>query len=457
MKYFKIFIVFILLLTGCSPKNQYIGNLQVGYHLYDQDQKVDQKLFEFYYGYSVNEYINKVVSYFSSNDLEDVLPFDISKDINSLSDTMCTINTYKDITWEEYFSHQAMSHYAKIESLYEHALNNHFEIKDEYKETSNQLYQSLQEYCSTNKIKEEDYLHSMFGLNASSSFIKEQYLKIEIVNQYISYLQSKISEEDIKEYYQEHPEEINTLTIRYFAFEKSEEGKINALKMASSIKSQDDFKKQAVIYASEDYKAYYQTNDLTLRENLTKSSIPEYLHQALFKEMKINDVKMVEGEESYDVVMLIDQIKPDYHTVNLATIYLDARSSDSDDLTQEKLDVCYDFAKNLLKEMKSKGLSVDLFKSYNKTYADDKTNEGIYYQVNKQECSSSIASWAFDQKRKTGDSEILKSTYGYSIVYFIEKGSKEYLVSAEEKLREDIYQDIIDQYLDTHQLIIKKV
>ena len=58
-----------------------------------------------------------------------------------------------------------------------------------------------------------------------------------------------------------------------------------------------DFKQMAVDYSSDDKKIYYQNNDLSLRQDLRKSDLPEYLQSVLFDQaLPINSVKVVEGE-----------------------------------------------------------------------------------------------------------------------------------------------------------------
>ena len=48
----------------------------------------------------------------------------------------------------------------------------------------------------------------------------------------------------------------------------------------------------AVDYSSDDKKIYYQNNDLSLRQDLRKSDLPEYLQSVLFDQaLQLTSVK----------------------------------------------------------------------------------------------------------------------------------------------------------------------
>ena len=113
--------------------------------------------------------------------------------------------------------------------------------------------------------------------------------------------------------------------------------KQKADEFAQKIRSEADFKQMAVDYSSDDKKIYYQNNDLSLRQDLRKSDLPEYLQSVLFDQaLPINSVKVVEGDSSIDVVMLVAREQPVYRQASISTVYLDARETDTDNLNNRK-------------------------------------------------------------------------------------------------------------------------
>ena len=66
--------------------------------------------------------------------------------------------------------------------------------------------------------------------------------------------------------------------------------------------------------------------------------------------LPINSVKVVEGDSSIDVVMLVAREQPVYRQASISTVYLDARETDTDNLTTEKMNTCKEFADNLLQD-----------------------------------------------------------------------------------------------------------
>lgn len=178
-----------------------------------------------------------------------------------------------------------------------------------------------------------------------------------------------------------------------------------------------------------------------MRRNLVKEVLPEYLQKALYdQKFAPNSVKVVKGNNSYDVVMLVNRTKPEYRQANISTIYLDARESDSDTLTTDKMAVCKNFADNLLKDfVNNTDKSIKKFHEYNSKYADDKNNQGDYDNVSKEDSTVQIADWVFEGNRKYGDVKVLPSTYGYTIVYFKEYGEVDYYQKAKKLAKDDLY------------------
>ena len=58
--------------------------------------------------------------------------------------------------------------------------------------------------------------------------------------------------------------------------------------------------------------------------------------------------------------------------------------------------------------------------------ADSRADGGLYANVYKGQLVNEMTSWGFDPKRKPGDTAVVRSSYGYHILYFVSEGEETY-------------------------------
>ena len=91
------------------------------------------------------------------------------------------------------------------------------------------------------------------------------------------------------------------------------------------------------------------------------------------------------------------------------------------------------------------GKNKDDFIALVKEYSEDPgsvDNGGLYENVNRGDMVDEFNDWIFDEEREIGDSGIVKTSYGWHIMYF--DGNGEQLVwqkNAEEAIRQKAYDD----------------
>jgi|AKYZ01.1.fsa_nt_gi hypothetical protein len=437
-----LLIPLVVSLFGCDlRRNHYLGNLKLTYRVYANEEEIDSHVLGFYYGYSLMRFVNQYYEAFDK-DGYGMVGFEIDSDINALQHQKCTIEGYQDQTWEYYFIVKATTVYQEVESLYMDATENGYKISSEDISDAEKAYNSIVTYCENNDIEVVDYLYSTFGKGMTKEHIISNYAKVAMSQRYAETLWVEPTEEQIEKYYQQYKDDVDNITIRYFAFSKERKEEAEAFKNA--VTSEADFKKLARNYTEESMRATYDENDQSLRSHLRKEDLPEYLQTVLFDEVAPGTVTVVEGTTSYDVVMLVSREKPTYQQAQVATIYFDARMHDTDILTEEKMQVSKRFAEEILETFNAEDdPSLELFNQYNKLYSDDKNNNGNYDFVSRGDSTKEIEHWLFNEKRQVGDMTVLPSTNGYSILYFRGYGESEYLQRTKELAREKIYKDTL--------------
>ena len=89
-------------------------------------------------------------------------------------------------------------------------------------------------------------------------------------------------------------------------------------------------------------------------------------------------------------------------------------------------------------------------------YSDDRTssqNGGLYSNIVKGDMDEAYDAWCFDEARQPGDYELIKTTYGYHIVYFVEAEPIWYSESRD-AVREEMGQEMVDGVLADYAMTI---
>ena len=452
---YLIVVSLMFSLTGCSQtKNTYLGDLELSQTLYINDQPIDGTVVGFYYGYSLTKHINQYYSYFGSVGFS-MTGFSIDHDINALQEQTCTAEGYVDKTWEYYFLEKALQQYQEIQAIYESALSKGYSIGETEKLLANDAYTIIVDYCEENQIDIKSYLRSMYGKNMTKELFIENYEKIMLAQRYIEDLMNvQPTNEEVENYYEMYKDEIDTVDIRYFTFSKNK--KEEATSFIEAAISEQDFQQLAIEYSDQSLKEIYMTTDATLRTNLKSEDIPEYLKAVIFDESNLGKTILIEGDSSLDIVMVVSREKPIYKSTNISILYLDARESKENELTEEEMFVCQEYANTLLEQFKIRtDASLESFYEYISIYSDDLTNDGNYSDLIRGDVPSEIESWLFDEERIVGDVEVLASNYGYCLVYFRSYGQQVYYQQARELVKEKSYLKIVEDYKLNNRFDIK--
>ena len=101
-----------------------------------------------------------------------------------------------------------------------------------------------------------------------------------------------------------------------------------------------------------------------------------------------------------------------------------------------------DEADKLLKEWKDGAATEDSFAALANKHSDDGdgTTGGLYEDIYRGQMVTNFENWCFDEARKTGDTDIVETEYGYHIMYFVsgsEQNYRDYMVT-NDKLTEEM-------------------
>ena len=91
----------------------------------------------------------------------------------------------------------------------------------------------------------------------------------------------------------------------------------------------------------------------------------------------------------------------------------------------ENDEACKAAADAMLEKFKSGAADENSFADLAKKNSSDTGsyyNGGLYENVGRDKMVEEFENWIFDEKRETGDCEVIKTSYGYHVMYYVGEG-----------------------------------
>ena len=371
-------------------------------------------------------------------------------------------------TWSDYFKLMAPEKAFMQREIYKAAMSEDakkagFELtkdqKEEMQTTIDDAIKTLSEGAEKNDFALDNYIAKTCGEGLSEKSYRELLERDTVAQYYLEWFEENtsktVTDAKIKEYYEKNRADFDLVDARLFAFSyaKASESstskdptytKSEAKKLANEFKDkitdQASFVDLAKEYALPSQKDSYKEDSATLAENLTKASISgaaEKVANWLFDtSRKTGETAVIHNEDSetFYVAYLISPAAPDRQTAgaDIRHILVQAETTKEDsegnkvDLTQAEIDKNFADAKaeaeKILKEWKNGKATEDSFAALATSKTDDtgsKENGGLYEDITSTSSYvPEFLDWALASHKK-GDTGIIKTDYGYHIMYFI--------------------------------------
>lgn len=140
--------------------------------------------------------------------------------------------------------------------------------------------------------------------------------------------------------------------------------------------------------------------------------------------------------------------KADTPNVNIRHILIQPeKGEDETEISDKAWDDAKDEAEELLERWKSGDATEETFGAFAAEHSTDggsSAKGGLYENVYPGQMVAEFNDWCFDKNRKPGDVDIVKTTYGYHIMYFVSATEEYYWkTAAEGELRYTTYQDTL--------------
>lgn len=194
------------------------------------------------------------------------------------------------------------------------------------------------------------------------------------------------------------------------------------------------------------YEGYTEDEMDTILPTIYNNTYPytegSELAEWAFNEANLYDIKLIESEGLYRIYMLTSEpTRDESETIDVRHILF---------MEQEDNKKA---AEDALAEWKAGPATEESFAELAEKYSEDpgsNTNGGLYEGVTPGEMVASFNDWCFDASRKTGDTGIVETDYGYHVMYFSGKGNPAWKASVLTSLEDVKYQEWYEEQLAKH-------
>lgn len=347
-------------------------------------------------------------------------------------------------TWAEYLREYTDKSLETLTALHDQAEAAGFVLDDSQKEQIQTDWDNLVSTAKSSGYTAGAYLETAYGRGVNEKVYKEMYERYLYAYSYGDSVSEgfEISDSEIDARYNENKLDYDRVTYEYYFVSGS----------ASEGVTEEDAMKQAkekaeAALASEDLAAYIKSefdSELTESRYVSHSGANEAFADWLFEDSRAaGDKEVFEATNGYYIVVF--EAKEDLHYNMVSVRHLlvkpeDSTSTDSWDAAKEK-------AEGYLETYKSLGETEDNFGYLALAYSEDsgsKSNGGLYENIQKGQMVKEFEDWCFDSARKEGDVEIIRTNYGYHLMYFVGVGEDYYHHAIDSDIRSEKYTEYIE-------------
>ncbi len=369
-----------------------------------------------------------------------------------------------------------------------------FVLSDELLAEIETEIETLSLYATTYGYSSADsYLNALYGTGVDTDLYRE-FLELQyIASEYAEVKLASFSytTDELLAYYADNVVSFDSVAYRtYYLSGEAEDGEDSEAAMTAAEEaanamvaavgsSETDFIGYAYLLAMdkelESGKTYadYAESDVTASYSSasysTVSSTLGSMAEWLFDSSRTaGDTTVLSDDAGFYVVYFSERQDNDYNTVNVRHILIEPADveiiTDEDGNEDEEATALAEEmamqsaladAEEILNEYLAGAQTEDAFAALAETYSTDtgsNTNGGLYEDVYKGQMVSSFENWCFDATRQAGDVDIVSSSYGYHIMYYVGEGSNYRETLLDEALRSEDYSEWYEAFASSYKV-----
>lgn len=406
-----------------------------------------------------------------------------------------------ELSWEAYFRKLALQRLTNYTMNYEKALEAGITLTDEQKEQIDSQLESIKEQASSENKSVNEYVNEKFGENCGLETLRKFLEQYFIAGNYYnrSTIENRPSEDEVNAYFDENSNKYQSCSIALIELEydttdddtkaKSIENAKSYMSKITDVESMKAVMPEASASLIEQYVSagYFETQEeavQTLLDSIesteTRTNVESYFDEDtaswLFDEATpVNSLNYFASEDYGIVYVILKTAQPvldDAQVYSVRHILITPANSEDESTSSTETGYTDEQWANALSKAEAivdeynKGEKTELaFAEFAEEYSEDTESTsagssglygGGYEGTNLGEMVSEFENWAVDPSRKYGDVDIVKSEYGYHIMYFIYAGP-EYYYNAQTDLAEERNNEEIKNYPSKERAGMKNV
>lgn len=406
-----------------------------------------------------------------------------------------------ELSWEAYFRKLALQRLTNYTMNYEKALEAGITLTDEQKEQIDSQLESIKEQASSENKSVNEYVNEKFGENCGLETLRKFLEQYFIAGNYYnrSTIENRPIEDEVNAYFDENSNKYQSCSIALIELEydttdddtkaKSIENAKSYMSKITDVESMKAVMPEASASLIEQYVSagYFETQEeavQTLLDSIesteTRTNFESYFDEDtanwLFDEATpVNSVNYFASEDYGIVYVILKTAQPvldDAQVYSVRHILITPANSEDESTSSTETGYTDEQWANALNKAEAivdeynKGEKTELaFAELAEEYSEDTESTsagssglygGGYEGTHIGEMVSEFEGWAVDSSRKYGDVDIVKSEYGYHIMYFIFAGP-EYYYNAQTDLAEERNNEEIKNYPSKERAGMKNV
>lgn len=347
-----------------------------------------------------------------------------------------------EMTWADYFKDEAVNSMKLVHAAAKAAKAENMSLGEEEKEQIAASIDYMKEQAEENNYTYKNYLTAVFGSYMTPAVFEEHLELTTLANMYTSahYDSLEYTDDEILAYYEANKNNFDTVDGAYVAIsgkpeaKKDEEGNTIEATEEEKAAALDEAKKTADTLlagynAGDDLKALAEALKATYTGDTELTYGDTVALNWMFSEKRVEgdtEILLDKDTSTYYVLIFNSREREEALDYNVRHILVTEKNLDLAEGEKAEEGAVELAAQAILDEWDG---TEEGFAALAEKYTQDAgsvANGGLYENVNKGDMVAEFNDWCYAEGRKTGDVEIVESSYGYHIMYFVSYGTTEY-------------------------------
>ncbi len=378
------------------------------------------------------------------------------------------------ITWYDQFIDTAKSNVKQLLVLCEAAKKDGLSLDDDDKKNIETNIENMRAAADNAGLGFDDYISTTFGAGLTEKDVRENLEQTTLAQKYYQkvYNSFEYTDEEYEKSYEENKESYQYVDFLTFTFgygtvdssdssvtvdEQQKEVAKNAANELAKSKTEEEFteyirdylnKNRDYVNLSSEESHTEEEYKTAIESQIESAKVTKYAYEATTEAGKwlfdsgrnANDTYVFEGTSSYNVVMILKTpYRDESINKNVRHILFTADTYGSDANAKKKADEVYEEWQKGEADEESFGKLATIYNA--DSDSGSAANGGLYKDVYQGQMVTEFNDWVFAPERKEGDTGIVKTTYGYHIMYYVGDSMPAWKSSVDSVLRRTAYND----------------